>query len=161
MSLNNLNYSKNGLALTELFEGDVLTAYQDQKGVWTIGYGHTAGVRPGQTITQDQAVQFLFEDVSSAVACVNKAVTVKLSQPQFDALVDFVFNLGSGNFRASTLLRDVNAGNFPAAVSQFDLWDHCGGVVNNGLLRRREAEAKEFSEDDGPPEPETGNGLAS
>lgn len=145
MSVNNFTYSKNGLALTELFEGDVLTAYQDQRGVWTIGYGHTAGVYPGQTITQDQAVAFLQSDVSSAAACVNNAVTVPLTQSQFDALVDFTFNLGTGSFLGSTLLKDINAGNFPAAVAQFDLWDHCGGVVNDGLLRRRQAEAAEFS----------------
>jgi lysozyme len=145
MGANNLTYSKNGLALTELFEGDILTAYQDQKGVWTIGYGHTAGVQPGQTITEDQAVAFLLQDVSGAVACVNKAVTVPLTQSQFDALVDFTFNLGSGNFLSSTLLKDINAGNFPAAIAQFDLWDHCGGIVNAGLLRRRNAETAEFS----------------
>ncbi len=152
MSVNNLTYSRDGLALTQLFEGDILTAYQDQKGVWTIGYGHTAGVQPGQTITQDQAVEFLMNDVSSAVACVNKIVTVVLTQSQFDALVDFTFNLGPGNFSSSTLLRDINAGSFPAAVAQFDIWDHCGGVVNAGLLRRRQAEAAEFS---GPPSPDS------
>jgi len=152
MGVNNFSYSKNGLAITELFEGDVLTAYQDQRGVWTIGYGHTAGVYPGQTITQDQAVAFLMGDVAAAVACVNKAVTVPLTQSQFDALVDFTFNLGTGNFLGSTLLKDINAGNFPAAVAQFDLWDHCGGVVNAGLLRRRQAEAAEFS---GQPTPDS------
>lgn len=160
MGVNNFTYSKNGLALTELFEGDILTAYQDQKGVWTIGYGHTAGVRPGQTITQDQAAEFLMQDVASAVACVNRAVTVPLTQSQFDALVDFTFNLGCGSLLGSTLLRDINAGNFPAAVAQFDLWDHCGGVVNAGLLRRRQAEAAMFSEDD-PAEPETDTDVAS
>jgi lysozyme len=145
MGINNLGYSKDGLALTELFEGDVLTAYQDQAGVWTIGYGHTGGVEPGQTITEDQAVAFLLSDVSNAVSCVNEVVEVVLTQPQFDALVDFTFNLGTGSLRSSTLLKDINAGNFPAAVSQFDLWDHCGGVVNNGLLRRRNAEIAEFN----------------
>jgi lysozyme len=145
MPINNLAYSKDGLTLTELFEGDILTAYQDQAGVWTIGYGHTGGVTPGQTITQDQAVAFLLGDISSAVVCVNEVVAVALTQAQFDALVDFTFNLGAGSFRGSTLLKDINAGNFPDAITQFDLWDHCGGVVNAGLLRRRNAEAAEFS----------------
>ncbi|MBV8115073.1 MAG: lysozyme [Silvibacterium sp.] len=143
--MNNLTYSKSGLALTELFEGDVLTAYQDQKGVWTIGYGHTAGVQPGQKITQLQAETFLLGDVGTAVNCVNEAVEVTLTQAQFDALVDFTFNLGAGNFEGSTLLKDINAGDFPAAIAQFKLWDHCGGVVNAGLLRRRNAEAAEFA----------------
>jgi lysozyme len=145
MGVNNLTYSKSGLVLTELFEGDVLTAYQDQKGVWTIGYGHTAGVQPGQKITQAQAEAFLLGDVSTAVNCVNDVIEVLLTQAQFDALVDFTFNLGAGNFKGSTLLKDINAGNFPAAIAQFKLWDHCGGVVNAGLLRRRTAEAAEFA----------------
>ena len=145
MSVNNLNYSRNGLALTELFEGDILTAYQDPRGIWTIGYGHTGDVHPGQTITQEQAVALLFNDLRTAVECVNEVVTVTLTQSQFDALVDFAFNVGVTNFRHSTLLRDVNEGRFPQALAQFRLWDHCGGVVNAGLLRRRNAEAAEFS----------------
>jgi len=147
MGVNNLIYSKNGLALTELFEGNVLSAYQDQRGIWTIGYGHTAGVHPGQVITQEQAVAFLFSDLRAAVNCVNDVVSVKLSQSQFDSLVDFAFNVGITNFRHSTLLNDVNTGRFAEAIAQFNLWDHCGGVVNDGLLRRRRAEASEFSGD--------------
>lgn len=147
MGVNNLVYSKNGLALTELFEGDVLTAYQDPRGIWTIGYGHTAGVHPGETITHEQAVALLFDDLRAAALCVNETVTVKLTQPQFDALVDFAFNIGITSFRHSTLLRDVNAGRFESALGQFRLWDHCGGIVNAGLLRRRSAEASEFSGD--------------
>lgn len=145
MGINNLTYGKNGLRLTERFEGDVLTAYQDQRGVWTIGYGHTAGVVPGETITQEQAVTFLEDDIAAAARCVNTCVTVKLTQAQFDALVDFTFNVGTGNFERSTLLKDINAGRFPAVLAQFDLWDRCGGIVDAGLLRRREAEAAEFS----------------
>lgn len=144
MEINSFTYSKPGLALTELFEGNILGAYKDQRGVWTIGYGHTAGVYPGMTITQQEAEAFLAADVGAASACVNGAVTVRLTQAQFDALVDFAFNVGITNFRHSTLLRDVNAGHFPEAVAQFRLWDHCGGVVDDGLLRRRKAEAREF-----------------
>jgi lysozyme len=147
MGVNNLIYSKNGLALTELFEGDILRAYQDQRGLWTIGYGHTAGVRSGMTITQEQAVAFLLSDVQTAARCVNEVVTAKLTQTQFDALVDFAFNVGITHFIQSTLLKEINAGKFPEAIAQFNLWDHCGGVVNDGLLRRREAEAKEFRGD--------------
>ncbi|HEV2464700.1 MAG TPA: lysozyme [Acidobacteriaceae bacterium] len=144
MGVNNLTYSKDGLRLTELFEGDVLTAYQDQRGLWTIGYGHTAGVHPGQTITQQEAEQYLAEDIRAAASFVNKAVEVKLTQAQFDALVDFAFNVGITNLRNSTLLKEINEGRFPEALAQFDLWDRCGGVVNAGLLRRRNAEVAEF-----------------
>lgn len=147
MGVNNLTYSKDGLRLTELFEGDILTAYRDQRGLWTIGYGHTAGIYPGMTITQQEAEAFLASDIGAAAACVNALVEVKLTQQQFDSLVDFAFNVGVTSFRHSTLLREVNAGNFRAAVAQFNLWDHCGGVVNAGLLRRRKAEGAEFSGD--------------
>lgn len=147
MGVNNLTYSKDGLRLTQRFEGDILTAYQDQRGVWTIGYGHTAGVHPGQTITQELAIAYLESDIQTAVRCINQVVSVELTQPQFDSLVDFAFNTGITSFRHSTLLRDVNTGQFPEAIAQFNLWDHCGGVVNAGLLRRRQAEASEFSGD--------------
>lgn len=145
MGVNNFTYSKDGLHLTELFEGDILTAYQDQRGLWTIGYGHTASVHPGMTITQQEAEAFLASDVGAAAECVNALVQVKLTQQQFDSLVDFAFNVGIGSFRHSTLLRDVNSGKIPEAIAQFNLWDHCGGTVNAGLLRRRKAEAAEFS----------------
>lgn len=146
MGVNNLTYSKTGLRFTECFEGNILTAYQDQRGLWTIGYGHTANVHPGQTITQEEAEAYLATDIRTAAHCVNDVVAIKLTQPQFDSLVDFAFNVGITSFRHSTLLKEVNAGNFPEAIAQFNLWDHCGGVINAGLLRRRKAEANEFAE---------------
>jgi lysozyme len=147
MGANNLTYSGTGLALTEQFEGLRLSAYQDQVGVWTIGYGHTGpDVTPELTITQAQAEQLLQNDVASACGCVNNNVTVELTQDEFNALVDFVFNLGAGAFEGSTLLRDLNAGNFTGAAAQFDAWDHAGGVVVAGLLRRRQAETTLFQQ---------------
>jgi lysozyme len=146
MAINNLTYSGKGLCLTEQFEGCRLTAYQDQVGVWTIGYGHTGpDVTPGLTITQAQAQAFLAHDVGKAVACVNQFVAIQLTQNEFDALVDFVFNLGTGAFTGSTLLRYLNAGNITAAAAQFDEWDHAGGAVVAGLLRRRQAETALFN----------------
>lgn len=139
-----MQYSKSGEQLTESFEGCRLTAYQDQVGVWTIGYGHTAGVVPGQTITADQAQAFLEADTAWAVAFVNAHVKTQLTQGEFDALVDFTFNLGVGNVSHSTLLALVNQGNFAAAAEQFERWDKAGGVVVAGLLRRRQAEEAEF-----------------
>jgi lysozyme len=141
----NFTYSDAGLALTKQFEGLNLNSYQDQVGVWTIGYGHTGlTVHGGLTITQEQADQLLQSDIASSVACVNRAVTAAINQNQFDALVDFVFNLGCAALLSSTLLRDVNAGDFAAAVQQFLLWDHARGVVIAGLLRRRQAESDLF-----------------
>ncbi|MGA8673495.1 MAG: lysozyme [Terracidiphilus sp.] len=145
MGVNNLTYSASGLSLTEQFEGFRLTAYQDQVGVWTIGYGHTGpDVTPGKTITMAEAQALLTQDVSSAAGCVNTVVAVKLTQQEFDALVDFVFNLGTGAFKGSTMLRDLNGGDFTSSAAQFDLWDRAGGAVVAGLLRRRQAEAALF-----------------
>jgi len=152
---NNLTYGGSDLALTEQFEGCQLTAYQDVAGVWTIGYGHTGpDVTPGLAITQAQAAQLLQQDVASAAACVNQAVTVALNQDEFDALVDFVFNVGRGAFQGSTMLKDLNSADFADAATEFDKWDHAGGKVVAGLLRRREAEEALFDEGDGS-EPET------
>ena len=139
-----MNYSKSGLALTEQFEGLRLTAYQDQVGRWTIGYGHTAGVQQGDTCTQAQAEAWLASDVSWAVQCVNLYVKIALTQGEFDSLCDFVFNLGSGSFQHSALLILVNQRNFEAAAAEFEKWDHAGGQVVAGLLRRRVAEETEF-----------------
>src|SRR5271170_978206 len=145
----NFTYSDNGLNLTQQFEGLRLSAYADQVGVWTIGYGHTGpGVHAGLTITHDQADAFLASDVAGAVACVNRLVTSKINQNQFDALVDFVFNLGCASLAGSALLKLLNQGDFVAAAEQFQRWDHAGGVVVQGLLERRRAEAALFSEKD-------------
>lgn len=146
---NNLSYSQKGLALTEQFEGLRLTAYQDSVGVWTIGYGHTgADVHPGLSITRQQASDLLLKDVASAVAAVNRLVKIPLNQNQFDALVDFVFNLGEGGFSTSTLLREVNNGNFAAAAAQFPLWVYAKHEILPGLVARRKAEQALFLEAD-------------
>lgn len=137
-------YSKQGLALTESFEGCKLCAYQDSVGRWTIGYGHTAGVQPGDCITQDQAEAYLMADSAWAQTFVNHVVYAPLTQGEFDALVDFCFNLGSGSLQHSTLLQLVNKGDFADAANQFERWSFAGGVQVAGLLRRRLAEKSEF-----------------
>lgn len=138
-------YSEKGLALTKSFEGLRLEAYQDCAGVWTVGYGHTgAGVVEGMTVNDAEAELLLLADLEDAVVCVNRKVTVAIEQNQFDALVDFCFNAGRGNFLQSTLLRKVNAGDFAGAAAQFGLWVHAGGEVVPGLVRRRKAEAALF-----------------
>lgn len=142
---NNFTYSEQGLALTQQCEGLRLAAYQDSVGVWTIGYGHTGSdVHPGLTITSDQASDLLRKDVADAVAAVNKLVTAQLQQHQFDALVDFVFNLGAQRLAGSTLLHKLNAGDFAGAADQFLVWVHAGTQVLPGLVARRKAERAMF-----------------
>ena len=137
-------YSRAGLELTESFEGCKFTAYPDSGGVWTIGYGHTKGVTEGMACSLEQAIEWLMEDVEEAEAAVNRLVKVPLTQGEFDALVDFVFNLGEKHFAESTLLRLLNEGDFVGAAEQFERWDKCDGKEVAGLLRRRLAEETEF-----------------
>ena len=99
------------------------------------------------TCTPEQAQAWLEQDTQAAADAVNRLVTVPLKQPEFDALVDFVFNLGIGAFARSTMLKDINAGNFAAAAMQFPLWDRDAGRVLAGLLHRRLAEEAEFNEE--------------
>ena len=140
-----MNYSSNGILFTEHAEGCKLTAYQDQKGVWTIGTGHTgADVYEGLTITQEQANILLEKDIGTAVAGVNAALNVDVTQSEFDALVDLTFNIGVHAFTQSTVLRCINTGDFEGAAAAFLLWDKCGGQYNQGLFNRREAEVALF-----------------
>jgi lysozyme len=138
--------------LTEGYESCRFDAYQDQGGVWTIGYGHTGpDVHSGLCITQEQAEALLAQDVSKSAECVNELVTVALNQDEFDSLVDFVFNIGTSAFRASTMLIDLNKGDFAGAAQQFQRWDHAGGKVVAALLQRRNVEAALFESGEGTP----------
>jgi lysozyme len=140
-----MEYSQSGESITKQFESCSLTAYQDIKGVWTIGWGHTGPeVIEGLVWTQAQADAQLLVDIRWASDCVNQSITVSLTQPEFDALVDLCFNIGCDNFSGSTLVRLLNRGDYAEAANQFDLWDHAGGQVVAGLLRRRQAETNEF-----------------
>lgn len=139
-----MQISKAGLDLIKQFEGLYLNAYRCPAGVPTIGYGHTAGVAMGQTITQQQADDYLRRDVRQLERAVARLVTVPLTQGQFDALVSFAFNLGEGALAQSTLLRLLNAGDYAGAAAQFDRWNKAGGRVLPGLVRRRAAERALF-----------------
>jgi lysozyme len=141
----NMTYSARGLALTEQFEGLRLVAYKDSVGFWTIGYGHVKGVVPGQVCTPADADKWLRDDVQNAENAVNELVFVPLTQNQFDALVDFTFNLGRGALAGSTMLKLINASKFDEAAGEFVKWDHAGGVELPGLLRRRIAERDLFT----------------
>lgn len=147
MSLNNCSYDANGLKLTEMEEGFRETSYRDIAGVWTIGYGHaSASVVEGMTITAAQGEALLDADIATAVTFVNRAVTVPISQGEFDALVDFTFNEGMGTLSRSSLLRDLNAGNREALTHDFQVYDMAGGKLCPPLLKRRELEVAELGE---------------
>lgn len=122
-----------------------LTAYQDVVGVWTNGWGNTHNVVPGSTITYEQATADLVSNISSAVDAVNELVTVPLTQNQFDALVDFTYNLGTGSLKSSTLLHKLNAKDYVGASQQFPLWNKAGGKPVTGLTNRRLAEQRLFN----------------
>jgi len=134
-----------GIELIKHFEGCELEAYKCAAGVWTIGYGHIKGVTPESVITQEQAEQMLVEELNEYEGYINDMVTVPLSQNQFDALVSWVYNLGGGNLKASTLLKVVNSGEFNGVPEQIMRWNKAGGKVLEGLTRRRQAEADLFS----------------
>ena len=139
-----MHLSDSGVDLIKNFEGLRLSAYQDSGGVWTIGYGHTGGVKAGDRITQGQAEALLRQDTGWAQDAVRQQVRVPLTQDQFNALTSFTFNLGAGALRDSTLLSKLNAGDYAGAQAEFGRFVHAGGRVLQGLVRRRAAEADLF-----------------
>ena len=141
-----MKLGEKGTEILKYFEGCKLTAYQDSVGVWTIGYGHTKGVYNGMTITQEEAEQMLLTELEEYEGYIEDMVTVPLTQNQFDALVVWIYNLGPTNFRNSTLLKELNAGNYNAAGQEITRWNKAGGKVLAGLVKRREAEAELFNE---------------
>lgn len=140
----NRTLSQAGLKLIMQFEGCRLTAYQCSAGVWTIGYGHTAGVKKGMNITQTQAEEYLRQDCDKFVKYVNNRsyvpITDSLNQNQFDALVSFAYNCGAGNLKK--LCANRTAEQIAAALP---LYNKAAGKTLNGLVRRRAAEAKLFN----------------
>lgn len=142
---NNMKIGTQGLELIKHFEGLELNAYQCAAGVWTIGYGHTKGVESGMSISEARANEMLEEELVEYEGYVNDMVSVSLSQCQFDAMVSWVYNLGGGNLKASTLLKVLNAGDYDGVPAQMMRWNKAGGKVLEGLTRRRQAEADMFS----------------
>ena len=128
-------------------EGCKLHAYPDPATgaePWTIGVGRAHGVKHGDTCTRDEAMEWLREDAVTAEKCINNSVRVAITQNQFDALVSFVFNVGCGNFRNSTLLKLLNDGEDIKAAEQFAVWNKAAGHVMAGLTTRRLAEKEQF-----------------
>ena len=139
--------SKKCYDLIKEFEGCKLEAYPDPgtgAEPITIGVGHTGGVKLGDVITQEQADEYLVNDVSHAANDVNQMVDENMTQGQFDALCSFAFNLGIGNLKNSTLLKKLNGGDVEGAADQFLVWNKAAGHVMAGLTRRREAEKALF-----------------
>ena len=123
-----------------------LVAYQDSVGVWTIGYGHTNGVKRGDRCTQYQAEQWLKEDLVRFEADANKVRGIR-TQGQFDAVVDFCYNCGTGNFNSSTLKKYIEGGRKTWEIQeQFLRWVNAGGKKLGGLVTRRIWEANRFAD---------------
>ena len=142
-----MKLSDTGRKLIQSFEGCKLTAYQDQGGVWTIGYGATGPeVCKGLQWGQNEANTRFLQDVSKFELGVDLLVTVPLTQGEFDALVSFAYNLGLGALKGSTMLRKLNNSDYDGAALEFLKWDHIGKEKIAGLTRRREAEKKRFEE---------------
>lgn len=136
--------SQKGIDLIKKFEGCRLEAYRCPAGIWTIGYGHTKGVKEGQKITQEQAEELLRDDLRVYEQAVESCVKVPINQNQFDALVSFCYNCGGEALRTSTLLRLLNESKYSEAGEQFLRWNKAGGKVLAGLTRRREEEREMF-----------------
>lgn len=136
--------SSTGINLIKRFEGLKLTAYRCPAGVPTIGYGTTKNVKLGTTITEEKAEDLLKKDLVRFETAVKTDVRVKLNQNQFDALVSFSYNVGTGALQSSTLLKKLNHGDYKGASQEFSRWNRAGGKVLNGLIKRREAEKELF-----------------
>lgn len=144
--------SDKGIKLVTHFEGKHNKSYLCPANVWTIGYGHTGNVdgkpiKAGLIISDEKVIELLKEDMAEFEKAVSKLVKVPITQNQFDALVSFAFNVGSGALRTSTLLKILNSGEWDNAdiERQFLRWNKGGGRVLAGLTRRRKAEAHLWS----------------
>ena len=149
-----LELSDAGAKFIAGFEGFRADLYNDAAGHATIGYGHLVhhgkidGSEPAEFrrgIKRERALELLKEDAATAAAEIQRSVKVPLEQQQFDALVSFVFNVGTGAFRDSTLLKELNDGNYDEVPTQLNRWVKAGGRTLEGLVRRRKAEGKLFA----------------
>ena len=142
-----MKISDAGIDLIIQFEGMRLKAYPDpgtKAAPWTIGYGHINGVKEGDVCTEEEATNWLANDLHRAETCIQQSVSYPLTENEFSALVSFVFNVGCGNFLGSTLLKLLNDGRIDECGPQFERWNHANGVVLDGLTKRRKAEAALF-----------------
>lgn len=137
--------SKEGLEFIKDNEGLRLIPYQDEGGVWTVGYGHTGtDVIPGLKYTMDQVNELFLKDITEFEDELNGMLKVAVTQNQFDSLMDFVYNEGPAALHRSTLLKRVNVGDFQGAAKEFLKWDIVAGRPDPGLLKRRRADKTLF-----------------
>ena len=135
-------------ALIRQFEGCRLTAYRCPAGIWTIGYGHTAGVKAGDTWTQEQADRALEQDIGKYRKAVLIACPALEDCPnRLAACISLAYNIGTGAFASSSVARHINKGNYRAAADAFLLWVNAGGKRLEGLVKRRQAEQAIFLKD--------------
>lgn len=130
--------------LIKRFEGCRLKSYTCSAGVWTIGYGRTGGIKPGQTITQATADLWLAEDIVKYAAGVDNCVKVPLNDNQYAALISFCYNVGAGALAKSTLMRRLNMRDYLGAADEFLKWTRARGKELPGLVRRRKTERELF-----------------
>jgi lysozyme len=122
-------------------EGFVGHAYRDVVGVWTIGYGETKGVKPGQTITREDAAKHLAYRLQNDFAKeMVKCIKVPITQNEYHAYLSFSYNVGTHAFCNSTIAKDLNAGRYKQACDGLLQWNRAGGKVFAGLTRRRQEE---------------------
>ena len=147
-----MEVNKAGKDLIKRFEGCKLKAYRCPAGLWTIGYGNTfypdgTKVKEGDVITQQRAEEIFDVLLDDFAAKVDAIVKSNVTANNFSALVSFTWNVGVGNFQRSTLLRKVNANPKDTTIrAEFMKWTRANDKVLNGLVRRREAEAKLYEQ---------------
>ncbi len=138
-----LMLSAAGLIGLTSYEGFSDQAYIPVPGdVPTIGFGSTSGVSMGDKITVTDALVRLRRDVGVAESAIARCVTVTLTQGEYDAYTSFAFNIGADAFCSSTLVKKLNAGDYPGACAELKRWVYVKGTYSKGLARRREAEYK-------------------
>lgn len=141
-----------GLKIIKEYEDLRLEAYLCPANKWTIGFGNTfykdgSPVKKGDTISQEDAEELFLHVVNDFADQVSNAVQVPITANQFSAIVSLVFNIGPGNFRTSTLLQNLNAGDYDGASEEFGKWCYSNGARLRGLVKRREEERKLFIKD--------------
>ena len=141
-----------GREMIKSFEALRLTAYHgkcDRAGVYTIGWGHTRGVKPGDVITRENAEELFNADLEPVEKTLNADLVTGRPRPlvnqhQFDALCSFVFNEGAGNYLDSTLRRKLRQGDLIGAAGEFKRWIYSDHKIAPGLITRRDAERRLF-----------------
>lgn len=141
-----MRINKEGLSIIKQCEGCRLKAYLCPSLIPTIGYGHTTGVKIGDTITQADAERYLLQDIKRFEQAVTALVTVPVNENQFSALVSFTFNVGVGAFKSSTLLKKLNLRDYKGCSNEFDRWVYGSNKKPlEGLKKRRKLERQLFN----------------